>query len=331
MVFKMGSIKDDIIKAFILANGEAVSGQQLADKLDISRTAIWKHIQTLQEDGYVFETVKKKGYCLKSMPNTLTVGEVQTYLESERFGHTMYVYDAVDSTQIVAHDLAKNGAPDGTVVIAEEQLAGKGRMARQWESAKGKGIWMTIIVRPDVLPHMAAQFTLVVAVAVTNAMKSLYKNFEPQIKWPNDILIDGKKCTGILTEMIAETDRVQALLIGIGINANHNASDFSEELQSIATSLCIEEGEAINRSALIAKILFYLEMYADLYVKNGFAPIKEMWEKASCTIGQRVEVTTLREKFEGIASGINDDGVLQVELATGEIRPIYSGDIKIIK
>lgn len=326
----MGSIKDDIIKALILANGEAVSGQQLADKLGISRTAIWKHMQVLQEEGYIFEAVKKKGYVLKAMPNMLTVGEVQTYLESKRFGHTMHVYDSVDSTQIVAHELAQNGAPDGTVVIAEEQLAGKGRMARQWESAKGKGIWMTIIVRPDVPPHMASQFTLVAAVAVTSAMASLCANFVPQIKWPNDILINGKKCTGILTEMLAEADRVQALLVGIGINANHDATDFSEELQHIATSLCIEEGAAINRSALIAKILFYLETYTDLYVKSGFAPIKEMWEKASCTIGQRVEVTTLRETFEGIATGINEDGVLQVKLVTGEIRSIYSGDIKII-
>lgn len=323
-------MKDEIIKALLEANGGAVSGQQLADSLGVSRTAIWKHMQALQEEGYEFETVKKKGYVLKATPNLLTASEIQPYLESDRFGHVLHVYDVVDSTQVIANELARNGAPDGTVVIAEEQTSGKGRMARPWESTKGKGIWMTVIIRPDVPPHMAAQFTLVAAVAVTHAMKGLYKNFEPQIKWPNDILINGKKCTGILTEMLAEVDRVQALLIGIGINANHAQKDFSDEIGGIATSLAIEEGEPVNRAALIAYILFCLETYTDLYIKEGFSRLKEMWEESSCTIGQHVEVTTLREVFTGVATGINNEGVLQVKLDSGEIRPIYSGDIRIL-
>lgn len=322
--------KDDIIKALLLANGEAVSGQQLADQLGMSRTAIWKHMQALQEEGYEFETVKKKGYVLKTLPDLLTAGEVHSYLETQRFGLKMHVFDSVESTQMIAQEMARNGAPNGTVIIAEEQTAGKGRMARPWESTKGKGIWMTVIIRPDVPPHMASQFTLVAAVAVTHAVKSICSRVIPEIKWPNDLLVNGKKCTGILTEMQAEPDRVQALLIGIGINANHERTDFSDELQSIATSLAMEEQQTINRAALIAKILYYLEQYTDLYVQQGFEPIKELWENASCTIGQRVEVTTLRETFEGIAIGINKDGVLQVELSTGEIRAIYSGDIKII-
>ena len=322
--------KDDIIKALLLANGEAVSGQQLADQLGISRTAIWKHMQALQEEGYEFETVKKKGYVLKTLSDMLTAGEVHSYLETQRFGHKMYVFDSVESTQTIAQEMARNGAPDGTVIIAEEQTAGKGRMARPWESTKGKGIWMTVIIRPDVPPHMASQFTLVAAVAVTHAMKSVCSHIVPKIKWPNDLLVHGKKCTGILTEMLAETDRVQALLVGIGINANHTPTDFSDELQSIATSLAIEEQQTINRATLIAKILYYLEQYTDVYVRQGFTPIKQLWEEASCTIGQRVEVTTLRETFEGIAIGINEDGVLQVKLSTDEIRAIYSGDIKII-
>ena len=200
------------MKALLDANGEAVSGQQLADRLGVSRTAIWKHMQALQEQGFAFETVKKKGYVLKGTPNVLTEQEIQSHLETKRFGRTMHVYDVVDSTQVIAQELARNGAPDGTIVVAEQQNAGKGRMARPWESKKGKGIWMTVIIRPDVPPHMAAQFTLVTAVAVTNAMKSMFKNFKPQIKWPNDLLINGKKCTGILTEMQAEADRVHHLL-----------------------------------------------------------------------------------------------------------------------
>ncbi|CAM5206923.1 CCA-adding enzyme [Lysinibacillus sphaericus] len=176
----------------------------------------------------------------------------------------------------------------------------------------------------------ASSFTLVVAVAVTMAIKTLYKHVEPAIKWPNDLLINGKKCTGILTEMQAEADLVQALLVGIGINANQLENDFSPDIADIATSLRIAAGEEINRAALVATILQYLEQFTALYVKEGFSSIKALWEQMSCTIGQRIEVTTLRERFEGIASGITDDGVLQLTQNDGTIRTIYSGDIKIL-
>ncbi|MFJ7951316.1 biotin--[acetyl-CoA-carboxylase] ligase [Lysinibacillus sp. NPDC096418] len=324
------SMKDEILRKLLAANGEAVSGQELADELNVSRTAIWKHMQTLQEEGYTFETVKKKGYVLTGIPNSLSPMQIELFLNTERFGRHIHHFDVVDSTQIIAHKLAQEGAPDGTIVIGEEQTAGRGRMARPWESAHGTGIWMTVIVRPDVTPQQASSYTLVVAVAVTKAIKTLYKNVEPAIKWPNDLLINGKKCTGILTEMQAEADCVQALLVGIGINANQVESDFSPEIAEIATSLRLAEGEEINRAALVATILQYLEQYTELFVNEGFARIKTLWEQASCTIGQRIEVTTLREQFEGIASGITEEGVLQLTQDNGTVRTIYSGDIRII-
>lgn len=203
-------------------------------------------------------------------------------------------------------------------------------MARPWESVHGSGIWMTVIVRPDVTPQQASSFTLVVAVAVTMAIKTLYSDIEPTIKWPNDLLINGKKCTGILTEMQAEADLVQALLVGIGINVNQEAADFSPDIADIATSLRLEAGEEINRAALVALILQYLEQFTELYIEEGFASIKTLWEQLSCTIGQRIEVTTIRERFEGIASGITDDGVLQLTQDDGLVRTIYAGDIKIL-
>lgn len=324
------SMKDEILRKLLAANGEAVSGQELADELSVSRTAIWKHMQTLQEEGYTFETVKKKGYVLTGIPNSLSPMQIELFLKTERFGRHIHHFDVVDSTQIIAHKLAQEGAPDGTIVIGEEQTAGRGRMARPWESAHGTGIWMTVIVRPDVTPQQASSYTLVVAVAVTKAIKTLYKNVEPAIKWPNDLLINGKKCTGILTEMQAEADCVQALLVGIGINANQVENDFSPEIAEIATSLRLAAGEEINRAALVATILQYLEYYTELFVKEGFARIKTLWEQSSCTIGQRIEVTTLRERFEGIASGITDEGVLQLTQDNGTVRTIYSGDIRII-
>ncbi len=176
-------MKDEILKRLLASSGEAVSGQELADSLGVSRTAIWKHMQTLQEEGYTFETVKKKGYMLTGVPNSLSPTQIELFLNTERFGREIHYFDVVDSTQTIAHKLAQEGAPDGTIVISEEQTAGRGRMARPWESANGTGIWMTIILRPDVSPQQASSFTLVVAVAVTMAIKTLYKHVEPAIKW----------------------------------------------------------------------------------------------------------------------------------------------------
>ena len=326
----MTSMKDKIVKKLLASNGEAVSGQQLADEFNVSRTAIWKHMKTLQEEGYSFETIKKKGYVLTGVPNTVTAAQIKAELQTEQFGQDIYYYDVVDSTQNIAHRLAQDGAKHGTVVISEEQTAGKGRLMRPWESTRQKGIWLTVILRPDVPPHRAPQFTLVTAVAVVQALQELLVQAKPQIKWPNDVLINGKKCTGILTEMQAESDVIQALLIGIGINVSQSEADFPKELQSIATSLKLEEGIDIDRSKLIATLLHKLEIYTALYVTDGFDQIRKLWEANSCTIGQRLEVTTVRETFIGEAIGITNDGVLRVQKDDGEVKEIYTADIKIL-
>jgi BirA family biotin operon repressor/biotin-[acetyl-CoA-carboxylase] ligase len=173
---------------------------------------------------------------------------------------------------------------------------------------------------------MAPQFTLVSAVAITKAIEEM-TDIVPEIKWPNDLLINGKKMTGILTELQADMDRVQSIIIGIGVNVNQEVESFDQSIQSIATSLKIETGHEINRAALVAKILFYLEKYSTIYVEKGFEPIKLLWESYSCTIGKRIRAILLRETLEGIAIGITNDGVLQLQLDNGEIRGIYSADI----
>ena len=323
------SMKDELLARLLKAEGEPISGQQLADEFGVSRTAVWKHIQALQEEGYILETVKKKGYVLKSVPDRLDAARIQAFLQTERLGRVIHHFGTVESTQMLAHGYVREGAADGTVVIAEEQTAGRGRMLRPWESAAGKGVWMTVILQPDVAPHQAPQFTLVAAVAVVNAMKALYPDLEPEIKWPNDILLNGRKCTGILTEMVAEADRVQALLIGIGINVNQQPDDFPQELQSIATSIAVELGREVDRAEFVAKVLHYLESYGDQYVKNGFSQIKVLWEKASATIGRQVRATTLREVIEGVAIGITETGVLEIKTAAGEVKGVYSADIEL--
>ncbi|KGR84993.1 biotin--[acetyl-CoA-carboxylase] ligase [Lysinibacillus odysseyi] len=323
------SMKDELLARLLRAGGEPISGQQLANDFGVSRTAIWKHIQVLQEEGYILETVKKKGYVLKSAPDRMDAARIQTHLETERIGQVIHHFGSVDSTQILAHGFVRDGAADGTVVIAEEQTAGRGRMLRPWESTAGKGVWMTVILKPDIPPHQAPQFTLVAAVSIVNAMKALYPELEPEIKWPNDILLNGRKCTGILTEMVAEADRIQALLIGIGINVNQKIEDFPQELHTIATSISAELGREVDRAEFVAKVLYYLESYGDQYVKNGFSPIKALWEKASATIGRHVRATTLREVIEGVAVGITEAGVLEIKTASGEVKGVYSADIEL--
>lgn len=324
------SMKDEILHRFLNAKGEPISGQQLADDFQVSRTAIWKHLQSLQQEGYTFETIKKRGYKLLAVPDRVDFGQLKQLLTTKRYGQQVHYFERVESTQLVAHDLVRQGAPDGTLVIAEHQTAGRGRMQREWDSSEGKGIWMTLIIRPEIAPHQAPQFTLVTAVAVVNAMKACFQNFMPQIKWPNDILVNGKKTTGILTEMIAEENRIQALLIGIGINVNQAQADFPEALQSIATSVAIEEGKQVDRVQLVAKVLDFLEYYGDHYVKHGFPRIKKLWEESSCTIGSQVRATTLREVVEGEAVAITDSGVLEIRQANGEIKGVYSADIEIL-
>lgn len=330
------STKDEVLRLLLEANEQPISGQQLADRLHISRTAIWKHIQRLQEEGFQIDTVKKYGYVLhRGAHEQLTQAEVSRYLKTKAFGRMLHLFDEVESTQLIAHNLVSQNTPHGTLVVAEAQTAGRGRMMREWDSAKKKGLWFTVIVRPDCLPHEAPQFTLIAAVAIVNAVKSLYPALTPQIKWPNDILINGRKCTGILTEMIAETDRIRALLIGIGINVNQQQEDFPVSLHSIATSLQMaladvgETGE-VNRAELLAEILLYLENYSELYLKHGFGRIKPLWEEASCTIGNQVRATTLREVIVGKAMAITDSGVLQIKKQDGSIAEVYSADVELV-
>lgn len=309
------------------AAGEPVSGQQLADEFGISRTAIWKHIKELQEKGYEISSVKKKGYILSGIPDTLEASAIQPLLKTERYGKTLEWVASCESTQIIAHQLAQQGVADGTVVLTEEQTAGRGRMARKWDSAYGRGIWMSVILRPDVPLHRAPQFTLITAVAVVRAIEEV-TGLRPDIKWPNDILLNGRKCTGILTELQSDADGIQALIIGIGLNANQDLEDFSDEVKEIATSLKMENGEAVSRQQLVRAILYHLEQYTAIYIKEGFGVLKLMWESYSTTIGKPVRARMAKETLEGIAEGITDDGVLQLRTADGKLHGIYSADIE---
>ena len=321
------TVTHKLAKRLIEANGEAVSGQQLAEEFGISRTAIWKHIKELEEKGYAIESVKKKGYRIVSIPDTLEPLAIQTGLKTKHIGQNIEYVESCSSTQIIAHKLAQEGAPGGTVVLTETQTAGRGRMARKWDSAAGKGVWMSVILRPDVVPQKAPQFTLVTAVAVVRAIEEVTK-LQPKIKWPNDILLNGKKCTGILTELHSDADGIQALIIGIGLNINQEKTDFDPEIQAIATSLKMESGDTVSRQKLVQSLLYYLEIYTQMYIEEGFGLLKVMWESYSTTIGHPIRARMTNQTLEGIAEGITEDGVLQLRTADGKLHGIYSADIE---
>ncbi|PLT34896.1 biotin--[acetyl-CoA-carboxylase] ligase [Bacillus sp. V5-8f] len=321
-------VRTKLIEAFSKADGKFISGQEIAEYIGCSRTAVWKHIEDLRSEGYILEAVRKKGYRIVSKPEKVTANEIQLGLSTEIFGKNVHYEETVDSTQKIAHRLAGSGVPEGTLVVAEEQTFGKGRLSRSWYSPKYTGIWMSLILRPNIPFQQAPQLTLLAAVAVVQGIEEATE-LMPGIKWPNDILINGKKVTGILTELQAEADRIHSVIIGIGINVNQKPGDFPEELLEKASSLYIESGHPVSRAKLIQHILKKMENLYKLYLEQGFAPIKVLWESYAVSLGKEIKASTLTETIIGTALGITDEGVLLVEGQDGQIHRIYSADIEI--
>ncbi|WP_019156010.1 biotin--[acetyl-CoA-carboxylase] ligase [Robertmurraya massiliosenegalensis] len=322
------TLRKKLLDAFTEHEGEFLSGQYLADLMGCSRTAVWKHIEDLRHEGFELEAVRRKGYRIIQKPDHVSANEIRLGLKTAIIGQQIHYKESVDSTQKVAHRLSMENVKEGTVVIADEQIGGKGRMDRPWHSPKSTGIWMSVILRPNIPLPMAPQLTLLTAVAVVQAIVE-NTGLEPHIKWPNDILLHGKKVTGILTELQAEADRIHSVIIGIGINVNQTKADFPEELQSIATSLSVEKREAINRASLIQEIFLKLEKLYLIYLEKGFKPIKLLWESYAISIGKNITARTLTGNITGKALGITDDGVLQIEDEKGVIHHIYSADIEL--
>ncbi len=321
-------VRKKLLDAFTKNQDEYLSGQYLANLIGCSRAAIWKQIEELRKEGFLLEAVRKKGYRIMRTTEKVTADEIRLGLQTEFLGRQIHYEECVDSTQKIAHRLAYESAQEGTLVITEEQISGKGRMGRAWHSPKYTGIWMSLILRPNIPPSMAPQLTLIAAVAVVQAIEA-FTDLTPKIKWPNDILVNGKKVTGILTELLAEADRINAIIIGMGINVNQQLEDFPMELRNIATSLSIEAGEKFARAELIKLLLLKLEQLYKLFLEQGFYPIKLLWESYAISIGKNITARTLTGSIHGKALGINDDGVLMIEDSAGEIHYVYSADIEL--
>lgn len=306
---------------------EYISGEDIARKLQVSRTAVWKHIHELKQAGYAIESHSRKGYALIDTPDLLLPNEIKNKLSSKILGNEINYYDEVDSTNNKAKSLAAQGASDGAIVVSETQSGGRGRLARGWVTPYAKGIWLSVILKPDFLPQEAPKCTLMAAVAVVKAIEHVAK-IKTGIKWPNDILYEGKKLVGILTEMNAEMDKINYVVIGMGINVNLDVADFTDELQSIATSLSLIKGEKISRVELLCEVLRQLEDVYQSVREQGFSDTLAQWRKYSITLGQHVNVIGQNKTFDGIAVDIDKDGALMVK-TNGEIRTVLAGDVSI--
>lgn len=319
-------INEELIRHLKAARGQFVSGEELSRLLGVSRTAIWKHIEELRQAGYRVEAVRRAGYRLVAAPDRLYPVELQDGLATKRFGREAVYFDAIASTQNEAHRRAEAGAPEGLVVIADVQTGGRGRLGRSWHSPPETGIWMSLVLRPDVPLPRVPQLTLVAAVSLADTLAAC-TGLSVGIKWPNDLLAGGRKVCGILTELAAEADRVHYVILGIGLNVNQTEEDFPPELRARAGSLAMAAGRSFSRVALAQRMLEGLEADYDAYLQKGFAPFKRRWEARAVSLGQRVVARTPGGDFVGIARGIDDDGALLLEQANGALRKIYSADL----
>lgn len=310
--------KEKILRILRESN-DYVSGEQMAEQLGVSRSAIWKHIRTLIREGYNIDSQQNRGYKLVSVPDRLYASEVRYGLQTKLLGKKVIHFNSTSSTNIIARQMAEKGIAEGTVVIAEVQTQGKGRLGRRYITKPG-GVWMSVVLKPKIDPMHASSITLMAAVSVTETLRGI--GLEALIKWPNDVLINGKKICGILTEMSAETDVVNFIVLGIGINVNN------EVPIETATSVKAELGREINRAAFIQSLLEKLEEDYMTLRQEGFTPILWSWRRYSDTLGRLVEVTYQDDVIRGIAQDIDEDGSLIVKLSDGSIKKIVSGDCK---
>lgn len=301
-----------------------MSGEEIAAKLGVSRTAVWKHIQELKGAGYTIESQSRSGYRITAVPDRMLPELITNGLYTKLIGRNIISFEEIATTNNEAKRRAADGAPEGTIVVSEVQVTGKGRLNRSFFCPRG-GIWFSVILRPRFLPQDAPKCTLLAAVAVVRAMRDI--GFDAGIKWPNDILYDGKKLTGILTEMSAEMDRINYVVIGIGINANISAESFPDDIKDKATSISAHIGE-IDRIGFFQKLLNYFEnLYMEVQ-QHGFGEMLREWRKLSVTLGQEINVIGFEETFAGKAIDIDDDGALLVETADG-VRRVLAGDVSI--
>ena len=304
-----------------------ISGQQLCEQFQVSRTAIWKVIDQLKKEGYEIEAVRNKGYRLIDSPDVMSKAEIESLMDTKWAGSNVVYYDEIDSTNNRAKEAGDNKAPHGTLFVADMQVAGKGRRGRVWQSPAGSSIYMTILLYPEISPLKAPQLTLVMAIAVAEGIKEV-TGLDTKIKWPNDIVVNGRKICGILTEMSTEIDYINHVVIGAGINVNQD--DFPEDIRKTASSLKMELGKQVKRSELIAAIMKSFEKDYEIFVKTeDLSGLQELYNSMLVNLDRDVKVLEPGNEYEAHALGINKTGELIVRTAEGEEKEIYAGEVSV--
>jgi BirA family biotin operon repressor/biotin-[acetyl-CoA-carboxylase] ligase len=316
-----------ILSALRAAAAGSVSGAELSQKLGITRAAIWARIEELRGLGYDIEASPHLGYRLVSAPDVLHADDLVSRLgKTKVVGRDIRVFQETTSTNDVIEKLARDGVKEGAVVFAESQTKGRGRLGRRWTSPGQKGLWFSVLLRPELRPQEATQLTVASATALARAIES-ETGLNPEIKWPNDIVIHGKKIAGILTELHAELDRVKYVILGIGVDVNLNATDFPPELRRLATSLKMEAGRMISRSELAAALLRELDEAYARVCAGRFPAVADEWEARCSTLGHEVVIRVGERQIRGRAESLGDDGALLLRTDHGHLERIIGGDL----
>ena len=323
-------MKAEILKLLREADGY-VSGQQLCEKFGVSRTAVWKVIRQLQEEGYQVEAVRNKGYHIVDSPDVMTKEELDSLMDTQWAGRNIVYYDSVDSTNLRIKQMGDEGAPEGTLAVADKQTAGRGRRGRSWDSPSGSSIYMSLLLRPKIEPDQAPMLTLVMALSVAEGIMDCGDscgNQEVKIKWPNDIVYQGKKLCGILTEMSADMDQIHYVIVGIGINVQ--MTDFPKEIQNTATSLKLVTGKTLLRNELLAKVLEEFEVLYEQFVSaESLKNLKAEYESRLANKDNRVNVLAPSGAWQGICLGIKEDGALLVQREDGKVEEVIAGEVSV--
>ena len=319
-------MKEELL-SLLRERNEYVSGQELCRHFGVSRTAIWKAVNRLKEAGYEIEAVPNKGYRVLSCPDSVAAVEVSSLMETDVIGRDVRYMETIDSTNLYARRLGEDGAAEGVLVVADEQTAGKGRSGRHWTTPPGSAIAMSVLLRPRIAPERISMVTLVMGLAVAKAVRELY-GLDALIKWPNDVVVNGKKICGILTEMSAELMAVNYIVIGVGINSN--MKEFPEEIRTTATSIALELGRDVSRARLIAEVMKHFEtLYRSFLETSDLSGIISDYNAILVNIGRRVRVLEPGNEYSAKALGIDRNGRLLVRTDEGTVRDVYAGEVSV--
>jgi BirA family biotin operon repressor/biotin-[acetyl-CoA-carboxylase] ligase len=302
-----------------------ISGARIAKEVGVSRSMVWQWVERLRELGVKVKSQAGVGYFLEHVPDILTPDMLRQRLKGSLFGKRIFHFFKTDSTNRVALELGHAGEPEGAVVLAEEQTAGRGRAGRAWHSQRAAGIYVTLLLRPKLAPVQAPLLTMMAGLSAHSAVQAL-TGLDVDLKWPNDLLIRGKKVGGILTEMHAEPNQVRFVIVGIGLNANQDK--FPVEIASIATSLLAETGKSQSRMELLVRLLREFEGDYNRFLRDGVGSVVARFESiSSYARGKRVRVTNGSESYVGTTAGLGPEGLLQVEREDGRVMAVISGDV----